>query len=268
MSTPSPFHVGAHVVLAVPDRFIQDRHHVVPDETVGRIVGRQGDKWVVNWGIADVDAQCEDYQLDPAPAVAPLVPEETGPPASPTRSQILIDSHMGMTFLVANDDERDPAEFEREALPTDLQWAMPIARGQVYAPTLEAADFTDIAREALAAGYAFRFDVEYAEVASSFLATLVDLLSELVSQGREEQAAAILDAHGAHVTRIALTKAGTVAVVTDHGGYISTSDDAFREVFLPRWIRAYPDEPSRSGRRLLRKTRAALAAGKDAFVED
>lgn len=266
MTTSSPFHVGAHVVLAVPDRFIQDRHRVVPDETVGRIVGRQGKKWIVNWGIADVDAHCEEYQLDPAPAPAPE-PEEVAPPEPPARSQILIDAHMGMTFLVANDDDRDPAEFEREALPTDLQWATPIARGQVYAPALDAADFTDLAAEALAAGYGFRLDIDYPEVGEAFRQMLIALIDDLIAQGRHEQAAAILDAHGARIPRITLTAGPVVAVVTDRGGYLSASDDVFREVFLPRWIRAYPEQPARSGR-LLRKTRAALAAGKDAFVED
>lgn len=263
MDTPSPFHIGAFVVLAVPDRFIQDRHHVVPDETVGRIVGREGKSWVVNWGIPDLDAHCEEYQLDPAPAPVPPAPE----PAPAVRSQILIDANMGMTFLVANEENRDPAEFEREALPTDLQWATPIARGQVYAPKLDAEDFTDIAVQARSAGYAFRFDVDYPEVSGVFLGMLLDLVDGLIAQDRHEQAATILDAHGAHIARITLERDDVRAVITDHGGYLSATDDAFRDVFLARWVRAYPEQPTRSGR-LLRKTRAALAAGKDAFVED
>lgn len=263
MDTASPFHIGAFVVLAVPDRFIQDRHQVVPDETVGRIVGRQGRTWVVNWGIPDLDAHCEEYQLDPAPAPEPPAAE----PAAAVRSQILIDANMGMTFLVANEDDRDPAEFEREALPTDLQWATPIARGQVYAPKLDAEDFTDIAVQARSAGYEFRFDVDYPDVSAVFIGMLIELVDDLVADDRHEQAATILDAHGAHIARVTLTKGEAVAVITDHGGYLSATDDAFRDVFLARWVRAYPEQPTRSGR-LLRKTRAALAAGKDAFVED
>lgn len=264
MSTASPFAIGGYVVLAVPDRFIQERHKVTPHETVGRVVGRQGATWIVNWGIPEFDAHCEEYQLDPAP---PPAPAPAPAPAPVERSQILIDANMGMTFLVANAEGRDPAHFEREALPTDLQWATPIARGQVYAPTLDADDFTALAVQARRAGYQSRFDVHYPDAPTAFVEMLVALIDDLIVRGRHEQAAVILDAHGAQVVRVILTKDDEVSVITRRGGYVSAGDDAFRDVFLARWIEAHPEPPTRSSR-LVRKARAALAAGKDAFVDE
>lgn len=261
--TDTPFRLGAHVVLAVPDRFIQDRHGVTPHETVGRIIDRQGKKWVVNWGVEHLDAHCEEYQLDLAPP--PAVEPETAPTAPPTQSQILIDSHMGMTFLVANEQDRAPAEFEREASASDLRWATPIAQGQVYSPTFTAGDFAGLARHAHAAGYRFRLRVTYPDAPDAFLTMLVSLIDDLITQGRAEQAAAILGAHGAEVTQVSLSSGDGDAVITDRGGYIAHTDDAFRDVFLRWWTEVYVARPT--GNRLLRKTRAALAAGKDAFVD-
>lgn len=94
---------------------------------------------------------------------------------------------------------------------------------------------------------------------------LAALIDDLNMQGRGDQAAEILDAHGAEVTQISLSRADSEAVITKRGGYIAHADDAFRDVFLRWWAQVYAAQPT--GSRLLRKTRAALAAGRDAFVE-
>ncbi len=263
MSPLPTLYVGAQVVLAVPDRFLESHFHVIPDQTVGRVTGRRGDRWQVTWGPDEV-SYCETFQLDLAPHQD--APEQPPQAVAAERSQILIDSNMGMAFLVRNTQDADPDSFGQEQDAGHTRWATPVATGQVYAPQLTASDLTDLAVEAVAHGWDFTLTVIYDDAPADFTAQLVTIVTTLIRRGRQGQAAVILDAHGATVEKVTVTRGDQTAIITCRGGYISTTDDAFRDVFLPRHVRAYPDDRTTAGR-LMRKARAALAAGREAFVE-